>query len=441
MGLILLPERRHPVAAPSTTILLTAVLFLILGYAPPAAYADCECGYLAIINGSGTSSDHHHNRALFTDLLETNFARRAAAAASAGETGLPNNALWEEEKEKREAGWVRQAFNLTREQARGEYGEMFAVENVGYGIASPRREGEEEEAEGAGGGGKNAEAAEETLGLQLVVRGGDDEVIDEMVPVAELDTRRLDLMWGTFRAMMKVSPVKGTCAAFFWVGVLFYFYVLLAGMPAYMEIDMEFLSKDFNASNRSYPINLVLQSREAAMAGYDASATGNFVRVFLPFDPTEDFHEYRIDYLPERVFFFADGEVLAEMDGPAVPSSPGHLILRHWSNGNKYWSGGPPTEDAPLVVSYVKAYFNSSTAQRQRDWEARCPDPTASNAVCEIPDVTPANRSAAAWFFSDHANMTNNQTVSEQSKASRSTEVWSSIMGWLLLVGGYAIAL
>ncbi|KAL2200922.1 concanavalin A-like lectin/glucanase domain-containing protein [Corynascus similis CBS 632.67] len=404
MGLILLPERRHPVAAPSTTILLTAVLFLILGYAPPAAYADCECGYLAIINGSGTSSDHHHHRALFTDLLETNFARRAAAAASAGETGLPNNALWEEEKEKREAGWVRQAFNLTREQARGEYGEMFAVEN-------------------------NAEAAEETLGLQLVVRAGDDEVIDGMVPVAELDTRRLDLMWGTFRAMMKVSPVKGTCAAFFW-----YF-------NDTQEIDMEFLSKDFNASNRSYPINLVLQSREAAMAGYDASATGNFVRVFLPFDPTEDFHEYRIDYLPGRVFFFADGEVLAEMDGPAVPSSPGHLVLRHWSNGNKYWSGGPPTEDASLVVSYVKAYFNSSTAQRQRDWEARCPDPTASNAVCEIPDVTPVNRSAAAWFFSDHANMTNNQTVSEQSKASRSTEVWSSIMGWLLLVGGYAIAL
>ncbi|KAL2164094.1 hypothetical protein VTH06DRAFT_3308 [Thermothelomyces fergusii] len=223
-----------------------------------------------------------------------------------------------------------------------------------------------------------------------------------MVPVAELDTRRLDMMWGTFRAMMKVSPVAGTCAAFFW-----YF-------NDTQEIDMEFLSKDFNASNGSYPVNLVLQSREAAAAGHDASATGagRFVQAQLPFDPTAGFHEYRIDYLPGRVSFYADGAALAHMEGAAVPSSAGHLILQHWSNGNAYWSGGPPAEDAALLVRYVKAYFNSSTARRRRDWEARCADPAAPGAVCEIPAVTPRDRSAADWFFSDHANMTNNQTAS-----------------------------
>jgi hypothetical protein len=50
--------------------------------------------------------------------------------------------------------------------------------------------------------------------LELVVQS---ELVDGMVPVAELATRRLDLMWGTFRAGMKVSRVGGTCAAFFWV--------------------------------------------------------------------------------------------------------------------------------------------------------------------------------------------------------------------------------
>lgn len=204
---------------------------------------------------------------------------------------------------------------------------------------------------------------------------------------------------------------------------------------------MEFLSKDFSASNDSYPVNLVLQSREAAMAGYDAAKTGNFVNVNLPFDPTEDFHEYRIDYLPGRVFFYADGVVLAEMDGPAVPSSPGHLILQHWSNGNKYWSGGPPAEDAALVVRYVKAYFNSSTAQRQSDWENRCRDLTAPGAVCRIPDVVPGNLSATDWFFKDQGNMTNNQTESEESESSPLKGPWWLMIGWLLLVGGGAVAL
>jgi hypothetical protein len=209
------------------------------------------------------------------------------------------------------------------------------------------------------------------------------------------------------------------------------------------EIDMEFLTKDFNASNSSYPVNLVLQSREAALAGYDASTTGNnnFVRIYLPFDPTEDFHEYRVDYLPGRVFFYADGVKLADMDGPAVPSSPGHLILQHWSNGNQYWSGGPPAEDAALTVRYVKAYFNSSMAHsQQEDWGAQCQDPTAPNAVCEVPEVTPTNGSAAGWFFTDHGgNMTGNQTNSEESG---SEGAWPSISAWTLclLMSGWAVA-
>lgn len=207
------------------------------------------------------------------------------------------------------------------------------------------------------------------------------------------------------------------------------------------EIDMEFLTKDFNATNSSYPVNLVLQSREAALAGYDAARTGNFVKAYLPFDPTGDFHEYRIDYTPGRVFFYADGLRLADMGGPAVPSSAGHLILQHWSNGNAYWSGGPPAEDSALTVRYVKAYFNSSSSQRQRDWAGRCRDAAAAKAaVCRIPDVTPTNSTAASWFFKDRGNMTNNnQTASGQSEASAvERSMWLMTMGLLLLLGLWA---
>lgn len=56
--------------------------------------------------------------------------------------------------------------------------------------------------------------SEKDTGLALVVSG---ELRNETVLGAEMDSKRLDLHWGSFRAGMKVSDVNGTCAAFFWV--------------------------------------------------------------------------------------------------------------------------------------------------------------------------------------------------------------------------------
>ncbi|CVL01263.1 related to xyloglucan endo-transglycosylase-like protein [Fusarium mangiferae] len=152
------------------------------------------------------------------------------------------------------------------------------------------------------------------------------------------------------------------------------------------EIDIEFLSQEFDHDNGIYPINLVVQSKKSLEAGYDASKTGSFKRVNLDFDPTDAFHEYRFDYLPGQVLFYADGKLLAHMKGGDMPSSGGHLILQHWSNGNPLWSGGPPKEDATVTVSYVKAYFNSSNSERQSQLVRRCHESSKGNPVCAIND-------------------------------------------------------
>lgn len=210
---------------------------------------------------------------------------------------------------------------------------------------------------------------------------------------------------------------------------------------------MEFLSKDFQTSNASYPLNLVLQSSSAsAAASSDASQTPTYQVVNLNFDPRADFHEYRIDFVPGRVLFLADGVALAEMDSPAgVPTHAGHLALNQWSNGNPAWSAGPPAADAALAVRYVKAYFNSSDAARQRAFAARCADPGAEAAVCDIPDVTPGNGSAAGWFFSGQKNMTGNQTVSSDSGISGGDKSGGRLargdgMAWLLMAASFAAA-
>lgn len=208
---------------------------------------------------------------------------------------------------------------------------------------------------------------------------------------------------------------------------------------------MEFLSKDFRDDNASYPVNLVLQSREAAEAGNDASATPSFQTVNLPFNPTTGFHEYRIDFIPNRVVFYADGAQLANMSGDAVPTAAGHLIMSHWSNGNPLWSGGPPARDAAMAARYVKAYFNSSAEQRRADFERRCVDASAQGAVCEIPAVVPGNDSAAGWFFSDQGNMTGNQTVSGAGGTGgggpRLGMMPWALMATLLVAGGWVLGI
>lgn len=179
---------------------------------------------------------------------------------------------------------------------------------------------------------------------------------------------------------------------------------------------MEFLSRQFSTDNASYPVNLVIQSLAAEAAGFDASHTSTFQVVNLPFDPRTDFHEYRFDWVPDRVAFLADGSVLAEMNQTGiVPTHAGHLAFNHWSNGNAGWSGGPPASDAVMEVQYLKAYFNSSDEAKQTAFAGRCGDAAAEGAVCDIPDVTAGNDTAAGWFFTGQKNMTAGQTVSSDS--------------------------
>lgn len=200
---------------------------------------------------------------------------------------------------------------------------------------------------------------------------------------------------------------------------------------------MEFLSQQFNAS--SHPVNLVLQSPASELAGFNAAETGTFQLHQLPYDPSDGFHEYRFDWSPDSVSFFADGTLLKIMD-KAIPSSSGHIVLSHWSTGNPEWSAGPPTEDAILTVEYMKGYFNSSDPERQNDWSLRCKDPAAVNAICAIPEITDApngNMSAKTFFFSQEKNSTFNQTVfgskQENEGIKLGSDIWKTGFGTTML--------
>ncbi|KAK5988766.1 hypothetical protein PT974_10255 [Cladobotryum mycophilum] len=358
-----------------TTNNALGLLISLLMIVPRLVAAVCECGY--VVDNAKQGADPW----LFTDYIESNFHQVKSIA--------------------RDSDWRRQQFNVTAESGRGEYGKAFMPGNID--IANPPK--------------TSTNGDDLMTGLELRVGS---KVVNGAVPVAELDSSRNDLYYGSYRAGMKMTDVNGTCAAFFW-----YF-------NDTQEIDMEFLSREFDKKTNNFPVNLVIQSKAAEAAGFNAEGTDTFKRVNLTFDPTEGFHEYRFDFLPDRVLFYADSELLADMGGNAIPTSSGHLILQHWSNGNVGWSGGPPTEDAVLTVSYVKAYFNTTDTKRQTSWAKRC-DAAKDKATgkCVVQGITASNASTGGDFLGG-----NNPKAGggDGNGAVRLDQKWATIVSVLLLV-------
>jgi beta-glucanase (GH16 family) len=202
------------------------------------------------------------------------------------------------------------------------------------------------------------------------------------------------------------------------------------------EIDMEALSSQL-FQNGTNLINLVQQTQTSAARGYSLIGQDYLVAA-LPFDPTNGFHEYRFDFVPGYINFYADQVLIGSMSSPP-PAAGRHLILSHWSNGNSQWSQGPPAQDAVLTIGYVKAYFNSSDLLRQSAALARCLDPSAPGACCPIIDDVLQGGTLFSEFFSNQPNKTNNQTVYGKNggatiRAPLSLSVWFQLSILIIIV-------
>lgn len=167
---------------------MSLVLLLVLAF-PSLVISLCECGY------SASDPNNAELTWVFTDLLESDFTKIQNISQS--------------------QKWERQQFNVTAEDGRGKYGKAFMADNIDTEL-SPSEEGS---------------SSRDDLGLGFRVGGALD---NNSVPVAELDSTRMDLHWGSYRAGMKVTGVKGTCAAFFWVSPVYILSSLFlrAGVPS-----------------------------------------------------------------------------------------------------------------------------------------------------------------------------------------------------------------
>ncbi|KAF1847124.1 glycoside hydrolase family 16 protein [Cucurbitaria berberidis CBS 394.84] len=344
--------------------------------------AACECGY-----SLNKTSDASY--AVFTELLENDFLHTSTKNLS-------------------EVGWAPQVYNVSSKNARGPFGKNMELGNV---VTNPLKNRAAWSGQSEHGG---------DAGLELWVRGDHQ---DGFVSGAEIVTHRNDMLLGSYRVGMKMSNSSGTCGAFF-------FYHNNS-----QEIDMEFLSHQFNESQGT--VNLVMQSPESVTHGYDASGTSAFQVQRLPFRPDENFHEYRFDWTKDRVAFYVDSVFLYDMK-QNMPTEGGAMFFNHWSNGDPSWSAGPPDSDTVMTISYMKAYFNSTDTERsQNAYRRRCPvyDPTK---VCAIPaqnihpDPSVGKNAAKTYFFSTESDMAPGQAVYHGAAAVFSAPVLSIVVPGLV---------
>ncbi|KIY67690.1 glycoside hydrolase family 16 protein [Cylindrobasidium torrendii FP15055 ss-10] len=145
-------------------------------------------------------------------------------------------------------------------------------------------------------------------------------------------------LYGSVRVTMKSSKTAGVCE-----GIFFY-------LNDNQETDIELLTTTSLEASDSLPAGY-WTTNQALVPGQAASS----VNIAFPFDPTEDFHEYRIDWVEGSTTFYVDGEQVNQLTDN-VPTEAAPFMFNAWSSGNKGWSAGPPTSDSVTQVRKIELY-------------------------------------------------------------------------------------
>jgi endo-1,3-1,4-beta-glycanase ExoK len=169
----------------------------------------------------------------------------------------------------------------------------------------------------------------------------------------EIHTRER-LGYGIYTARLRTAAGSGLNTAFFtYIGPP-------NGVPIWDEIDFEFLGKSPRSVSIGYRANGKEHGPWDTQLGFDASQT---------------FHDYTIEWTPERICWYADGKMIAKSrDGDNISSAPGMLFFSLWSGSSleDAWMG-PFTYKDPVTAEVQSASFRPTTSRT-------CPVPSGSDS-------------------------------------------------------------
>jgi hypothetical protein len=187
---------------------------------------------------------------------------------------------------------------------------------------------------------------------------------NEIIPSAQLSTRRNEFFYGTFRSTISFPTLPGSCAGFF------YYY------NDSQEIDMEYLGQKTEM--------LYVSSKTILLPDFKANTFEN-----VPLNGTTiggQFIEYRFDWFSDKVDFYMDHKKISTL--PASPSMPGKVMIMNWSSGDKDWSG-TPSNDIVAKFRNIAMFFNSSNIFVNQHYKDICSIyGNNENSTCKVQDVS-----------------------------------------------------
>ncbi|KZW00760.1 concanavalin A-like lectin/glucanase [Exidia glandulosa HHB12029] len=167
--------------------------------------------------------------------------------------------------------------------------------------------------------------------------------------VAEIDSKRSDILFGTFRMRAQVPSTPGVCFGFFSYN---------GNTTPVSETDIEFLTAMPDYYQRVHYTNQ--PGNVNGETDFDA-----YHNVVVDGADFTTFGEHRFDWHPGSSTFYYNGALTSTIT-KNVPAIGSAILANVWSNGDPGWSAGPPTADAIATVQYIKMYFNSTSVSEDQ---------------------------------------------------------------------------
>lgn len=141
------------------------------------------------------------------------------------------------------------------------------------------------------------------------------------------EIQTLDLVhYGSYEIRMKLPHAPSSITGFF----------LYKAPDFHHEIDIEVFNQP---------------EADVLFTTYSGGSVQHEAKAPLPFDPTATFHNYRIDYYPNKVSFYIDDQLFASWtDG--FSQEPMHLMVNTWFPS--WLDGIPPSENQTLEIEWIR---------------------------------------------------------------------------------------
>ncbi|KAF5328704.1 hypothetical protein D9619_011712 [Psilocybe cf. subviscida] len=168
-----------------------------------------------------------------------------------------------------------------------------------------------------------------------------------------------EFLYGSMRTVMKSSAVPGIVE-----GIFFYRKLFVSIVALREAAELQFVVADNDTQETDWEIltSTTLKASADVPAGiwttnqnFVLNQPSNHETVPLSFDPSQGFHEYRIDWVPGSTTFYLDGVQKTKLT-TFTPVVAAHLIWNVWSSGDPEWSNGPPTSDSVTQIRSIEYY-------------------------------------------------------------------------------------